>query len=508
MKRHGMRSFAAAGALLFAAGAARAQNPLQPPPSPPPAPSAVEPLPAPNSDALQRIDAALAPKSGGLTAAEVARRAEMTSPDVRAKQQQVAAAAARVDQAVVNYFPRLTFGARFVKLSPVTLPVLGNVVGAQEPGPIFAQCNPSTNQCVVTNAMAVPLSFTSVNHMYGVQGTLALPLSDYLLRIVQNHTSARTSVTAARISENAARLKVQRDAKVAYYNWIRARGAIIVSEQGLESAGLHLKDVASAAQVGSASRADQMRVESQVAAMELAVERAHNLAVLAEEQLRTMMHDPAGTKYEIGEAIKSRSGAGASGELSQMMQEATSGRLEPRALEETARSLRQSKKVIQAGYLPRVDAFANLYHQNPNTRYFPQQDEWKTTWDVGVQATWTVNDTLTASAQASEMEARAMEVESQADLVRDGIRLEVTQSYNATREAEVATGTTARQAQAAQESLRVRRELFRMGRATSAEYTDAEMDLIRSQLDVLNALVDTRIAAVNLQHALGRDVPR
>ncbi|MBI5532354.1 MAG: TolC family protein [Deltaproteobacteria bacterium] len=484
--------------------AAGAAAPLPPAPLPPP--PGVEPLPAPSDAATQRLDQELTPRTGGLKSADVARKAEMSSPDVRAKQMQVTAAAARVDQAVVSYFPRLGFNARFVQMSPITLPTLGNVVGAQAPGPIFAACNPVTNQCTVTNAAAVPLSFTSVNHMYALQGTLAIPLSDYLLRITQNHRSASTSESAARLTEAATRLKVQRDARVAYYNWIRARGAIVVAEQGLETVKGHLKDVSSALQVGTASRADQMRVESQLAAMELAVERAKNLAVLAEEQLRVMMHDPPGTRYEIGESITAAGPAPSDAELSRLMQEATAARLEPRALEETARSVRLTRKVLQAGYLPRVDGFANLYHQNPNTRYFPQQDVWHTTWDVGVQLSWTVNDSFTANSQVAEVEAKAAEIDAQANLVRDAIRMEVTQAYNAVREAQTALGTSARQILAAQESLRVRRELFRNGRATSAEYTDAETDLIRSQLDLLNARVDAKIGQVALDHAVGRDV--
>ena len=59
----------------------------------------------------------------------------------------------------------------------------------------------------------------------------------------------------------------------------------------------------------------------------------------------------------------------------------------------------------------------------------------------------------------------------------------------------------------AEESYRVRRELFRAGRATSVELTDAETDLMRSRLDALNARMDARVAKVNLEHALGRDVP-
>ena len=52
------------------------------------------------------------------------------------------------------------------------------------------------------------------------------------------------------------------------------------------------------------------------------------------------------------------------------------------------------------------------------------------------------------------------------------------------------------------------RELYRAGKATAVEVTDAETDLTRSRLDVVNSHVDERIARVALVHALGRDIGR
>jgi outer membrane protein TolC len=47
--------------------------------------------------------------------------------------------------------------------------------------------------------------------------------------------------------------------------------------------------------------------------------------------------------------------------------------------------------------------------------------------------------------------------------------------------------------------------LFINGRTTSTTLTDAETELTRSRLDLLNARADARVARVNLDHALGRD---
>ena len=74
-------------------------------------------------------------RQGGLTSAVVAARAEATSFDVKAKKDELEAAAAGVDQALVGYFPRLNLTARYTRLSPITQGSLGNLVLAPTPLP-------------------------------------------------------------------------------------------------------------------------------------------------------------------------------------------------------------------------------------------------------------------------------------------------------------------------------------------------------------------------------------
>ena len=114
-------------------------------------------------------------------------------------------------------------------------------------------------------------------------------------------------------------------------------------------------------------------------------------------------------------------------------------------------------------------------------------------------------DALLAAPTRAEPEARVAQLRAQRKQIEDGLALEVTQAFQAIREADVAMDTSRRQVQSAQEAYRVARELFNAGRATSTTLTDAETDLTRARLEVLNARVDARVARVRLEHAVGRD---
>jgi outer membrane protein TolC len=327
------------------------------------------------------------------------------------------------------------------------------------------------------------------------------------LRIPQGYAAATKNEKAAALSEGATRLKAATDAKVVYYTWVRAKLQEVVTEQALLQVNAHLVDAQHAFEAGTVSKADVLRVESQVATNRLLVERAKSLAEITETQIRVAMHDTEPMAYEIGERFDGEApNVPGADNMAALWTEAGASRLEIKTLEQTSDALREQAKVARAGNYPRLDAFGDVLYSNPNQRVFPQQDVFRPTWDVGVQLIYSPNDVALSGASSRNLTARASSVIAQKQALEDGIRVEVTQARNALREAQAAVESTAQGLVAAEESYRVRRSLFRNGRATGVELTDAETDLTRSRLEAINARVDVRIAAVRLEHAVGRDV--
>jgi outer membrane protein TolC len=458
------------------------------------------PQPREGEDTLDSKLGRILGTQGGLTSSTVAARAEATSFDVKAKQADVEAAQAGVNQALVAYFPRLTGTARYTRLSPLDAPSLGNLVVAARPGPV-APADPTNPP------FAVAQSFPVVLDQRLFQASLNVPISDYVLKISQGYAAATKSAKAAELTEKATRLKVAADGKAAYYAWVRAKLQRVVAEQSVAQAKAHLVDAKNAFDAGTISRADVMRFESQLATSQLLLERATSLESTTEAQVRVAMHDPEGSGYEIGESIEVDAAPqpGEEGDLVTMWFEASRSRFEVRALDESTGSLRDQAKVARAGNWPRVDAFGNVYYANPSQRVFPAKEEYKATWDVGVQLTWSPNDLANAGPAAAALESRAASLAAQRQSLADGIRLEVTQARNSIREARAAIESSAQGLAASEESYRVRRSLFKNGRATSVELTDAETDLTRARLESINARVDLQLARVRLEHALGRD---
>jgi outer membrane protein len=433
------------------------------------------------------LPARLSPvSSSGLTAEQVAKRAEETSFDAAARRQALTAAEARLDQATVAYYPKLTLTGNYTRLSDIAQPTFSFGSG---PG-------------------STPITFQIPLNRFLFQANLTVPVSDYFFRLSQSYAAASRSQRAAQMEQRATKLKAATDGKLAYYAWLRAKGQLTVAERALEQSKAHYDDARHQMEVGTASKADLLRVESQVASAELVVERAKNVVDLSEEQIRVAMHDASGKPYEVGEDLRVDPPPLTNVDnLAALRAEALERRLEVRALDETAWSLREQAKVARAGYYPRLDVFGNAYYANPNPRVFLPEPRFRASWEVGAQIVWTPNDTLNARGASDDAEARAAQTEMQKEALRDSLRIEVMQAYNLLHEADVALQTTRRGLTAAEEGYRVRRELFRNGRATSVELTDAELELFRASLEAINARVNWRSARASLIHAIGRDIP-
>jgi outer membrane protein TolC len=438
---------------------------------------------------------------GGLTGDEVARRAAATSVDAAVKARAADAAEAREDGAQAGYWPRLTGVARYTRLSALPpaeladprIAIVGRVGG---PGPVTT--------ADALEAFTFPALIVPVNQ-YLTQATLTVPLSDYVLRVSQNLAAASHSARAARIEEQAARVGTAAEARVAYYQWIRAQAQLLIAARALAQASDHQEDARHLFEGGLATRADVLRADAQAKAADVVVVRAQNLVALAEERLRVLMHDPGRAPYRIGEDILTPAPFDQNEALAALFEEALAKRLELRALVENAGAVRALGQAARAGAWPRFELFGDAVHANPNPRVFPAQQRFDTTWDVGAQLVWTPTDLPGTRATQRERDAQEAEVRAQREALLDGLRLEVREAWQARREAAATVEKASQELSAAEEGYRVRRDLFQHGRASLVELNDAQTELTHARLTTANAHIDARIAAVRLAHAVGRD---
>lgn len=447
--------------------------------------------------------ARILPTASGWTAEQAGQRARKVNYDVAAKNEALRAAAAKVDQATLNYFPRLTGTARYTRLSRITPPSLGGGGGSQvvAVGPNVVPGQPLPANPVLI--AAPPFTFPVILDNYLLQATLAVPISDYFFRISHAHAAAGHSEEAAKLDVQASESKAFADGKIAFYNWVKALGQYEVLQQAQEATREHGKDAEALFKAGMASRADVLGIQAQIAQGELAIAQAGEFVQLAAEQLRLAVQARPDETITLGEDV-TEALPPLKLDAAALRQEALAQRAELRSLLAVEQSLTRVASINRAQAWPQLAAVGNYTYANPNQRFIPQAQEWRGTWDVSLQLTWSPNDFFLGHAAGSEGDASVAKLRAQRQQLRDGLILEVTQAITSSQTADLAVETTRVAHTAAEEAYRVRKEMYRVGKATSVELSDAEANLFRAKLAAVSARIDQRIARTRLDHAVGR----
>lgn len=439
----------------------------------------------------------------GLTAEQVAARAVARSALVEQRQASARGAKAQEDEAVARLWPELTLSGRYTRINNVQMPELtgGGVtlVGAQAaPGPL-----PADQQLIALPSFTFPI----LVNQYELKATLSIPVSDYVYRTGTAINAAEHSSASARWDEEAAKLKVAADARLAYYDWVRAIGQQIVAEEALANLEARQKDAEVLHSAGLLSQADLLGSQAKTKDAEVLAVRARHFARIAEERLRTITYESNPARvYKVGEnLLEPVPPMRIPQDTEALLEEAVRQRAELKMLAESEESIKALVSLAKSEGHPRLDLVGNYIYANPNPRIFPQQQRFDSTWDVNVILTWRPTAIARANAVAAQQEARMAELRAQRRALIEGLRLEVTDAAQGVLEADATLAAAQEALDAAYESYRGRRELFRIGQGTLVDVSDAEVGLTRARLALINAHIDARTSRVRLNYALGRD---
>ncbi len=413
----------------------------------------------------------------GLTADQAAARSHAASPDVARKAAELDAAMAQVSAAKIAWLPRLSTKFGYTRLSDIEEPMLA-------PG----------------------IELKSLNNSYVATTQLAVPVSDYVLRLPSTTKAAKLGEYASRAGKRATELDAATEARLAYYEWMRARLQLLVAQRQLTQVRTTVDQVKKLVAGDRLSKADLLRVESQEAEAEQALDQLHTLAALREERLRLQIGARADEKLTIGEDIRtpltqSNETAG----LDDMMQVAARKRMDLKALSLSIEANEQQRRAEKANLLPQLSLVAATEYSNPNQRVFPQDDKFTFTWTAGAQLAFTLNDTLTSRATDRRMKAESNALRADRESLTRAARLQVLSAQQNIANAHKAIATSQKRLVAAEESYRVRKAFLEAERGTAVELVDAETNLTSARISALDARVDLRIALAELDHALGTD---
>jgi outer membrane protein len=312
----------------------------------------------------------------------------------------------------------------------------------------------------------------------------------------------RAMAAEGRSQEDDVRLEVAR----AYWTLVTARESVGVIEQALRRTDAWVGDVKTRVDTGLLPPNDLLTAQAQRARQAVQLIQTRNAAAFAEADLARIIGLDSGQSIVPATAVDQAT-PGAF-ELAAQSVDTLSARARERrgdrtALVERQQSLRASADSVVGVSEPLIAAKAGVEPSRPNQVFVPRTDEWRTSWNIGVQMTWLLWDSGKAKADRATANAQADAVGHQIEAQDELMVLEIRQrlwDLEAARAALVASGEAVA---AATEARRVVQERFSAGVATSTELLDADVALLEAELERTRLAASLRLNEARLVRSVG-----
>jgi len=288
----------------------------------------------------------------------------------------------------------------------------------------------------------------------------------------------------------------------AYYNLLKTRKFVEVTEQSLEERKSHLKDSKAYYKAGLIPKNDMLQSEVQLAGAEIELIRSMNLSIMALAQLNTLLRRPVDTEIEV-EDILDYEKSDISWE--QVVEQAKKYRPEMRQSEISIEQADKNITLSRAPYLPAVSVSANYLKQGDDVlaQEYPLtggSSEVKTAMATLEWRFWAWGQSKNEVAMAKHNVKKAKE--SQVELL-DNIVLQVREAFLDIKEFEYNIGVTKKAIEQAEEDFRINQSRYQAQLSTTTDVLDAQTRLSRARINYFNALYNYQISLMRLAWATG-----
>jgi outer membrane protein TolC len=317
--------------------------------------------------------------------------------------------------------------------------------------------------------------------------------------------AARAEQTATGEDLAAARSDLKLEITRAFWALVTARETEAVLARSLDAINTQVADLRSRLASGLIAPNDVSSAEAQASHQRLLALEAANTRAIAEADLRRSTGMPAGRIVPAPDTVSvTLPGSPTLADPGGSASVPVSTRPERRALEQRAASAEARADAIDATGRPQVAFDGGYDYARPNPRIFPRAGEWRTSWDVSINLTWSLWDAGRRAADAGEARANARAARARAEDFDRQATFEIEQRQLELASSREAIGAADDEVRAAAEAERVVGERYRVGVATTSDVLDAQVARLQAELDRTRAIAGVRLAEARLQRALGR----
>jgi len=291
-----------------------------------------------------------------------------------------------------------------------------------------------------------------------------------------------------------------------YWELFKARRMVEVIEENLTRVEAHHREIKDYFDQGLVTYNEVLKVEMQMANTSLLQIESEAAVRLAQTRLNLKIGLPRETVLETNESLPPQHTLPV--DLDTLVEEAIANRPDVAAFNFRMKSAESALTQSGSGWFPNLYLTGNLSYARPNPRIFPPEEEFETTWEIGVVGTVDIGKWYSAPHRNEKARSRLAQTKDNLELLEERIALEVTQAYLALENTSEAIGVANQYIRQAEESYRMVRETFQSGLALNTELLDAELSLLQAKLKLTEAGVHHEIAWIQLKKARGNSVNR
>lgn len=346
------------------------------------------------------------------------------------------------------------------------------------------------------------VSFPVILNSYNLKATLQQPLfTGWKLQGAAN--SAEYSAEASRRDFVKDRAELVYNIKSAYWNLYKAKEFKRVADENVNQISAHLNDVENLSKQGMATNNEVLKVKVQFSNATILQSDAENNVQIVTIGFNSTIGIPLTTEIKTSSSLTPTSKEFP--EVEKLLTTAFTQRPDIQGMEWRLKASDAGVTAARGGWLPQIFLTGNYYYSRPNQRIFPAKDEFKDTWDVGVSLQFDIWNNLTTLHQTTAAQAQYEQTKDALSVLKDGVTLEVTQSYLNFKQAKQKIQLSRLGVEQANENYRVTSEKFKSGLTTNSELLDAEVALLQSKLQLTQVLVDYELAQAKLEKAIGEN---
>ncbi len=289
--------------------------------------------------------------------------------------------------------------------------------------------------------------------------------------------------------------------KSAYWNLFRANEFKKVVDENVGQIKAHATDAENMMKQGLLTNNDLLKVQVQLSDALVRQIDAKNNVTLSMIGLNNTLGLPLTTEIEILSQLQT--GNVSSADINSLVKKAVENRPEILGMNARLKMSESNLTIARSGWYPQIFLVGNYNYLNPNQRIFPAKNEFKGTWDVSVSLSYDLWNWNTSGNQSTQAEAQLSQTEQALSQMKDGILLEVTQSYltlNQTNERAVVARKGVEQAE---ENYRVTNERYKKGLNVNSDLLDAEVALLQAKLNYTQSLIEFELSNARLSRSVG-----